>query len=209
MINFRTLLRQCLLAVLLAGSALGAMAGPLSFHVDVDASTLNGPGYLDFYFTKDAVAAAATVTVSNLARTAGDVAYAVGAVSLLPDGRIVIGNGPDIDNIFGQNVQFGGVFGFDLLFDTDFFNEAPGAGSTLSVSLLDLDSNPAAGTDYGVALFDLVPGAGIRHSTTEGFASITAIPASAVPEPSSLLVMMTGLGLAGLVARRRRQSATA
>lgn len=208
MTNFTTLIRQCLLAVVLAVSAFGAIAGPLSYHVSVNAGTLSGPGILDFYFSKDAAAAGATVTVSNLTGALDGPAYAIGAVTVQPDGSIVIGNGPDIDNIFGQNVQFGGMFNFDLLFSTDFLDEPLGAGSAFSVSLLNADGSPADGTDYGVALFDLVPGEGIRSDIQQGFATIAA-DVTAVPEPSSMLMMMTGLGLVGFTARRRKAPAQA
>lgn len=52
------------------------------------------------------------------------------------------------------------------------------------------------------------PGAGIEHALL-GVNSIIATPAAAIPEPSTYAMFLGGLGLVGLMARRKRSHVTA
>lgn len=202
MINTKTLIRQCLLALALAGSALGAVAGPINFHVDLDTSSLNGvSGMIDLYFSKVGLAGPVTAKVSNITGATGAIAT-FGDVSIDGAGRIVIANGPGLDNFGDIDATFGDKFGFDVAFSGDFMNETGSDGSSLYVSLLDSGFQPLTGDFLSVARFDVVPGIGI---VTNGMAPIAAI--TAVPEPSDALLMMTGLGLVGFMVRRRKAPA--
>ena len=200
MINAKTFLRQCLLAVTLAATALGALAGPTSFHVNLNTSALVKPTYIDLFFSAVGDAAPASATVSNFTGAFGIVNYSDGAVVSNADGSITNGNSP-FSNTVDFNVLFGDTFGFDVSFDSDFLNGNRFDGSTFSVSALDADFAP-----FGDPLvtFDLFGGAGIVVGADGRFASVTA-----VPEPSELLLMMTGLGLIGFVHHRRKQRAAA
>ncbi|GGE67460.1 NF038129 family PEP-CTERM protein [Massilia psychrophila] len=200
MINAKTFLRQCLLALTLAATALGALAGPTSFHVNLNTSALAKPTYIDLFFSAASNAAPASATVSNFTGAFGTVDYADGAVVFNADGSITIGNSP-FSNMVGFNVLFGDTFGFDVSFNSDFLNGNSIDGSTFSVSALDAGLNPIGGP---LVTFDLFGGAGIAVGADGQFASVTA-----VPEPSELLLMMTGLGLIGFVHRRRKQRAVA
>lgn len=200
MINAKTFLRQCLLAVTLAATALGALAGPTSFHVNLNTSALAKPTYIDLFFSAASNAAPASATVSNFTGAFGSVDYADGAVVFNADGSITIGNSP-FSNMVGFKVLFGDTFGFDVSFNSDFLNGNSIDGSTFSVSALDAGLNPIGGP---LVTFDLFGGAGIAVGADGQFASVTA-----VPEPSELLLMMTGLGLIGFVHRRRKQRAAA
>jgi hypothetical protein len=202
MINTKTLIRQCLLALALAGSALGAVAGPINFHVDLDTTSLSGAtGMIDLYFSKVGLAGPVTARVSNITGATG-VISTLGDVSIDAAGRIVIASGPGFENFGDIAAMFGDKFGFDVAFSGDFMNETGSDGSTLYVSLLDSDFQPLAGDIFGVARFDVVPGIGI---VSNGMAPIAAI--TAVPEPSDALLMMTGLGLVGFMVRRRKAPA--
>jgi hypothetical protein len=161
MLNIKTLLRQCLLAVALAGASLVALAGPTSFHVELDTAGLGNAQYIDFFFSKLGAAPDATVTVSNFTGNSLAVDYFEGAVTFNGGGSVTIGNGPDFSNMIDYTAAFGGT----------------------------------------QAQFEL-SASGIAPVAAERY-RITALAPTAVPEPSDLLMMVTGLGLVGLVRRRK------
>jgi hypothetical protein len=203
MTNVKTFLRQCLLAVALAGSSLAALAGPTSFHVDQNTRTIANPQWIDLFFSRADGAAAATATVSNFSGAFGAVDYAEGGVTFMGDGSIILTNAA-FSNIVDFTATFGGNFGFDVMFASDFIGGNSVDGSTFSVSVLDAGLNPIGGT---LAQFNLFGSAGVSPSAVSNLVTITALSPSAVPEPSELLLMLTGLGLVGFMVRRRKATA--
>lgn len=202
MFNVKTLFRQCLLAVALAGTSLAALAGPTSFHVQLDTAGLANAQYIDFFFSKIGTAPDATVTVANLTGASLALDYSEGAVTFNGDGSVTIGNGPAFSNLVDYSAVFGGMFGFDLVFSTDFLASSSLDNSTFSINVLDSGLAPLAAT---LARFDL-SSSGIAVGADRRY-QISALAPSAVPEPSELLMLVTGLGLVGLV-RRRKAHAT-
>jgi hypothetical protein len=198
MFNVKTLLRQCLLAVALAGASLGALAGPTSFHVELETAGLANAQYIDFFFSKIGAAPDATVTISNFTGDSLAVDYFEGAVTFNGGGSVTIANGPDFSNMVDYTAAFGGMFGFDLVFSTDFLASSSLDSSVFSISVLDGGLAPLSGS---LAQFEL-SASGIAAVAAERY-TITALAPTAVPEPSDLLMMVTGLGLVGLVRRRR------
>ncbi|MDB5936298.1 MAG: putative exosortase interaction domain protein [Massilia sp.] len=209
--NFTSLLRRGLLAITLASTAIGAWAAPTSFHVNLNTATL-GPDAkaIDFFFSRAGNFPQVTATVSNLTGAFGAVSDQGGMASVNADGSLTIGNGAVVGdlNYIDFDAIFGGNFGFDISFDTSFLGTASFDTSAFSLSVLDAMGGPVGG-DFGLALFDLSSN-GIARSGVGAFATITELGAPAnVPEPSSVLMMMTGLGMVGFIARRRKPLATA
>lgn len=204
MFNLKSLLNQCLFAAALAGAAVGASAAPTSFHVNVDTTSLSGPGLLSLGFGQTGGAGLVTATVSNLTGSTGAIAPTGDVVlgansftianSVVPDGSFA-----DIDALFG------GMFGFDIAFTGDFMNETGSEVSSLYLYLLDSAYGTLAGDQFtGVASFTIGQGVDIVADPTNlGFVSIAPLAAAAVPEPSQLLLMLAGLAMMGAVIRRR------
>lgn len=207
MTTAKTFIRKCLLAIALAGTALGAIAGPTSFHVDINTTTLSGAGLISLSFSKLGLAGPVTAQVSNFM---GPISTVTGTGSAATAGGYSIANGPGTDNFLDFEALFGGTFSFDIAFTGNFMDETGLDTSSLFVSLLDFGYNSLAGDPlFGVASFTVQPGVGIvAKADFPAFAAINA-NATAVPEPSSMLMMMTGLGLVGFTARRRKPQATA
>jgi hypothetical protein len=201
MYNVKTLLRHAVLALALAGSSLAALAAPISFHVDVNTSTLTGNGYLDLQFGALESAPLTTVTFSNFTGAFGAVDFMDGTVVFNADGSITLANLPDLGSLLSFNALFGGALGFDLMFSDDYASATGTDGSTLTVGLLDSDYAPIGG-DFGIARLDLIPGVGVETSANSDFAVIGPVAAE-VPEPSAWLLLATGLGLLGFTLRRR------
>lgn len=194
MMTPNTFLRQCVLAAVLGGASLAAQASPINFHVDLPTAGATSAAYIDFLFTKIDSAAPATVTLSNFTGGFGSADYFEGAVTF-NGASILIGNGPSFSNLLEFQPVFGGTFGFDLAFSTGFLGAATTDGSTFSVTVLDASLAPLP----GIVQFDLSSANGILANDPGAFATIAA-----VPEPSAPLLWLTGLGLAGWMARRRK-----
>ena len=203
MFKVKNLLRHAVLALALVGSPFAAIAAPVSFHVDLNTSTLSGPGYIDLQFGALTSAPLTTVTFSNFMGAFGAVDFSDGDVVVNADGSYTLGNLPDIGSLLSFNALFGAHLGFDLAFSDDHASATGTDGSTLTIALLD-SAFTAIGGAYGVAQFDLTPGSGVNSSVNASFASIGPV-VNAVPEPSDLVMMLTGLALLGFTLRRRAQ----
>lgn len=193
--NFaKSLLSRALLASVLLGGAGAALAGPV-YHVDIDTASFQalGTGYLDMTFLPGLEIDPATATVSHLSGNYGDYLDMSAGVSGAVDGKVVFDNGQFAD-LF-RSVNLGGHFGFDITFSGP---DSGIGGTDFDVSLYD---------DTGMNLlvaslvhFTLQPGS-VAVSFQEGHASVG--PAAVVPEPSAALLVLIGLAMAGVVARRR------
>lgn len=203
MINVKTFISQCLLAIALAGSALGAIAGPTNFHFDIDTAGLPGTGLISLSFGANGDAGLITAKVTNVTGAVVDVA-ATGDAFVFPD-YLTITNAPTVDGNYLDMVStFGGTFGFDVAFSGDLMAGTSLDVSTFRVYVTDFDFKALAGDpDFGIASLNIVPGVGIAQ--VGPLADIVQV--SAVPEPSALLLMMTGLGLVGFTIRRRKSPA--
>ncbi|MEG2029639.1 MAG: NF038129 family PEP-CTERM protein [Janthinobacterium sp.] len=198
-------LRRAVLAALLAASSSLALAGPLSYHVEIDTSQFSGAGFLDFAFIAgNSPAPGATATLSQFTGAFGALESQEGNVSGSLPGTLTFGNGGGYNDWF-HNVTLGGKFGFNIVFGGDFLHTAGNAGTTFGVGLLDATATSYLGNVNGnLVQFELTPVTGglpgaIAGSTYAGIASI-----SAVPEASEWMMLTGGLALIGFALRRRQ-----
>jgi len=190
-----SLLLRATLALLLSIGIAPAWAGP-QFHVTIDTAALAGQdGYLDFLFLGLSNATPAHATISGLSGDFAADGFASGEAAGSVGAGIGIGNGGDW-NEFGQWAHFGGLFSFDIGFDVE---PGPGAGSTLSVALLNGDFG-YLGTPGDVATFTLNGDGALALTFDAGIAAVNA-----VPEPSTVLLGGAGLLLMGAARRRSRR----
>lgn len=202
-------LRNLLAALALAGSAGAVLAAP-THHVNLDTSGFAGStGFIDLYFSRDGGAPASTVTLSNFVGAFGAMDSGFGDVTGAIPGSVVFGS-TDGDSDLFQAVSFGGALGFDVEFGGDFATVTSDITSLFGIALLNQNVNAYLGANGDLVQFSLVPmggqnAAGVSFETFGSIATVSA--ASAVPEPSDLLLMTTGLGLVGFMLRRRKAPA--
>jgi hypothetical protein len=199
MFNPKSFLRQCLLAVALLGSSLAAIAGP-TYNISINTVALNGPGKVDFYLGAATSALPLTATVSNFSANFGAFGPdTVGNVTFDASGNLILSNQGD-SAIAERAATFGSMLTFDVTFAGSFFDSIGTEGGFFSFGLYDADGNISfANFALDASLLPIV----IDVTGFEG-ATVTLAGATAVPEPSSMLMMMTGLGLVGFTARRRK-----
>jgi hypothetical protein len=193
MFNFKTLLLS--LALLCGAGA--AVAGP-TYHVTLDTSAHAGlSGLLDFTFLAASPdVPQTTATLSNFSGAYGVEAGRIGAVSGAIPGLVSLTDAAG-DNWLTQAVSLGGIFGFDITFDDAYLANAGLDGSTFALSLYNDDFSQYIGIDGPLLRFDVLPGL-IMVSDNNDIARIAL-----VPEPSELLLVLTGLMMMGMVVRRR------
>ncbi len=191
---------RSLLALALAASA--GLSQAATFHAEIDTSAFTGSGWLDFQFfpgTAEAVGAAATL--SHFTGAFGiDYERRGGSGSLA--NSVSLFNAGLGGNLF-HSLTLGGKFGFDVSFSGDFVNTAGTVGTTFSVGLLGQDQSSYLGNPDG-ALFkiELMP-MNLNISPEVLNNSISTVTA-AVPEPASYALLLGGLAMVGLFARRRQ-----
>lgn len=197
MINPKNFLRQCLLAVALFSSAVTAMAGP-TFNVSLNTSALSGNGSVDFFLSQATTPVPLTVSVGNFSSNFGAFG-ATGDATIGADGNFTLSN-QSADTFVLRSAVLGDPLTFDITFGGAFFDSMGGEGAVFSFGLNDANGLIDFATfDFDASVFPIA-------FTVTGFpgATITLAAVNAVPEPSSMLMMMTGIGMVGFVARRRK-----
>lgn len=198
MFNMKNLFLRALLALSIAVGAPAALAGPM-FHVKVDTSSLSGTGYLDLGFNGLGDAGAALATVTNFSGNFLTDSQPFGDVSGDIAGGVRLGNGTGF-NFFDQAVSFGGLFSFDVSFDT----AASGPGVLFSVALMNDALDAYLGGDFNLLTIDLIPGqAPVIDVVEPGLASLAEV--AQVPEPGEWLLLATGLMLIALTRRMQQR----
>jgi hypothetical protein len=203
-------IRQTILAVALTANA--AVAAAATLHVELATDTMgaaNPGGWLDLRFNPDAGAVRSYASLDKLVGF-GDSTSALyeGQVSGSAPSGFIFANGESLNRIF-HPVQFGGLVSFDVNFNgTD--DGAPMPASTVfSLALFAADGSTKLGsadaaTGSLLRLSWLPPASPADQGTVSISNFDTAhVRVSAVPEPSSWLMLGAGLALAGVLSRRR------
>lgn len=194
--HMKYLLAKLLLAASLLGGA-GQAGAAQQYTVTIDTATLGGgTAYMGLYFLGLADAAPATATVTNLTGAFSGTPQLTGSVTGTPPGQLVFGNAGAGGELV-MTVSLGGVLSFDVGFTVG----AGDAGTTFGWSLFNDASYLGADGDLGTV--SLQPGAAPGGIFTVNNASNLS-HVSAVPEPSSVLLMFAGMLCLMAHARRRR-----
>jgi len=193
MLNLKKILSRSLLAV-----ALGACGSVFAFpvyHVTIDTRTLGTSNAV-----LDLELGALTGSAAPVTATLNHFMGAYGASDFSGNASGAIGGSVRLVNDAGysgllQSIMLGGLFSFDLSFDV---GTGGLDGSSFTAMLYKPDFSATLGMDTPLVQIDLLPGQADVVAPGNAFAGVTA-----VPEPSTLLSMVTGLGLLGLGLRRR------
>lgn len=199
-------LRRSLLALALSTCATLASAAT-TFHIELNTLNLGSSGWIDLQFNPspfDPVAATADLSHFVGFGDSSTAQWLEATGSIASGVRLSTANGPS-DLI--HEVNFGaGKVSFDVTIDSG----AGFSGSAFAVALFDSQNQlVGAGDDgYNLLHLDWTPSAtpgGNGSLVASGYSS-NLVQITAVPEPSSWLMLGAGLALLG-VARRRASAA--
>jgi hypothetical protein len=205
MLNFKTFVRQAMLATALAFTSAAALAGP-TYLVTIHTQTVEAEaGLMDFNFYTTDNASGGMVSLSNFSGAFGEEFDRAGTATGNIPGTLSFVNSTT-SNYLTQNVVFGGDFSFNVTFSGDYETVTGLFAPTFQVSLYDAFLT----TEYGVAVqFDLIPAlngdpASVLVSIANPDLATVTEAVAEVPEPSQLLLMLSALALAGAAMRRRK-----
>lgn len=198
MFNMKNLLLRALLALSIAVGAPAALAGPM-YRVAIDTSSLSGTGFLDLGFLSLADAGSAQATVRNFSGDFLAHSEAIGDVSGNIIDGVRFGNG-ELDNLFDQAVNFGGLFSFDVSFDL----LPTHSGVTFAVALMNDALDAYLGADVHLLTIDLASGLPV-DLTVFAPALADATELAEVPEPAAWLLLAAGLLLIGMTRRLQQR----
>lgn len=193
----KNLAARLMLAATMAWGSGAALAAPVYYHVDIDTASLGtGTAYLGLTFLGlDGAGAEAKVTdfVGSLVGTGSSSGDVTGSLpNLLSFGSA--GGGGD----FFQSIVLGGVFSFNVAFDVG----TGDIGSAFSYSLFNDTQYLGANGDLGTFFLDPTADKEVQVTmpAANQLSSVTA-----VPEPASLLLVLTAMSMILLTSQRLRR----
>jgi hypothetical protein len=209
-------LRHTMLALMLGASA--ALASAETLHVEIDTAKFSSKGWIDLLFLPaTASTVASTVTLSDFVGFDGAAgAQPWGNVSGSLGSGYTLGNLPNGADLF-HGVNFGGKISFNVDFAGVPDSAINRAQSTLSVSLFGADQTTLLGNGDAASgsllqLYWLPAKNSTASGTTsyqiyDNIASVGPNAIAPVPEASTWAMMSVGIGLLGLIGRRRKACA--
>jgi hypothetical protein len=201
MFNFKQLIKQSLLAAALLLGSGAALANPI-YQVTINTAGIPGTSALmDFGFHSNDGTAEATATLSNFGGAFGAEFERMGSVAGDIGGSVTMSNASGV-NFLTQEMTLGGLFTFDIAFGGEFFSTIGSDGALFFITLYDEMFNPLA---FPID-FSLLPMQIGSAASIEVIADADLTDVNAVPEPSDLLLLLTGLALIGLMRRSAKPS---
>ncbi|MEJ6004096.1 NF038129 family PEP-CTERM protein [Paucibacter sp. AS339] len=208
--NFSLLaLRPAVLALALLGLSPWASALTTRYHAEINTAGLgaNGAsGWLDVQFNPgNSPTLAATVRLDHFQGQFGGGYVAEGFVSGSLSEGFVLSNAGSYNDLF-HSLTLGGKLSFDISFDGPLLQGEGTVGSSFAVGLMAADQQTYLGNPNGdLFRIELMPKLLSAPATIEPtmLAGDVVSLTSAVPEPASYLLLVTGLGLMGALVGRR------
>ncbi len=205
----RTAFRTMFAVLLLGGLPAAAAAGTINFHVDVNTAPLivapGGPFFLDFQLTGGSGLATNTATIYGITFGGGSVtppAFTTGGASGDLSTSVSLTDAGSFFNEFFEGFTPGGTLGFNVLETTNTDAPQPDlfAFAILDGSLFNLPTTGLGDSLVWVTLGDGIGVNAVQTAVTRAPEGISA-RVTAVPEPSAILLVASGLA-AALIRRR-------
>jgi PEP-CTERM motif len=205
--NISSTVSRIFAALLLTTCVIGTpvRAAPITaYEVLINTTAINGlAGFIDLQFNPGSAAAPfATASLSNVIAPTLDGAPVRDGNAFGGLANASFDNGTAFNALLQGVQSFTNSFSFHIDFGGAFLSALGGDGTTFSLGLVDANFAPYLGTNPSILTFELSPGA-ITPTAFDAAVQITAI--NAVPEPQTYALMLMGLSLLGIAARRKRK----
>jgi len=178
------------------------------YEIHVDTTSISGTvGYLDFQFNPGAPpvdAASATLSGFTSDGTLGTPLSNVGDVSGSLPGTVGINN-TDVQNEYTDGFTFGSFFDVFVNLDIPIISGNAQSGDSFLLTLDDSNFDPLIGEGGSIGQLVEIDLDTNGNPTVQNFSPNGEATVALTPEPSSLLLLVTGLG--ALISKRKNTAA--